>query len=531
MLAGLGSGLATWLLTAKLPATSLGHAPSTLESLPASGGGPTESVEDRIRRDFLRAQEAELRYLAGSKVLGIGWSGPASVELLFKGAEDQVKDQTEQVQIRSDSIKVMRGGDERFPPDALVVEQVGSKTVTYRNRSTGDLIRVENLNFDNRYRMLLVGGSYNIYEQHLSETPGPIAAGSPSPTPARAPSLAPSPLTGSGRAPSQERRWPAGAIVGAEAISGVLILAGLVLLVAPRRRQTRRRLETAGSAPEERTSAIPPGGAAPPTPLVDGVPIGSDRLASRWPAAMVPGTLHVRTIGELRIWTDTTGDLASDLRQHPVQSFLWLCLVVWAMDRGKGPVDRGVLAEELYPRLDVKTRRKNLRNRLFDLKSLLPAELSGVIRSDASTCRFDLDACWIDLIELIRLVDQTRSLGGWVPTGSEETVELALRSTSGEFLSFWDDLAGRVTEELDASTEMVKRQRSRVVEARTTLAMALAQNRRRDKRSGEAVGFLEDALAAHPEREDVARALFAAYVDLGRGEEARRLGKSYGFDA
>jgi DNA-binding SARP family transcriptional activator len=177
------------------------------------------------------------------------------------------------------------------------------------------------------------------------------------------------------------------------------------------------------------------------------------------------------------------------------------------MDRGKGPVDRGVLAEELYPRLDVKTRRKNLRNRLFDLKSLLPAELSGVIRSDALTCRFDLDACWIDLIELIRLADQTKSLGGWLPTGSEET------------------------EELDASTEMVKRQRSRAAEARTALAIALAQNRRRDRRSGEAVGFLEDALAAHPEREDVARALYAAYVDLGRGEEARRLAKPYGFDA
>jgi DNA-binding SARP family transcriptional activator len=478
----------------------------------------------------MRAQEEELRYLAGDKLAGMGWSGPALVQLISKAAGDQAKHLTEQIQIRSDSIRVMRGGDERFPPDALVVEQVGSKTIMYRNSSTGDLLRIENLNFDNKYRMVLARGSYDIYEQRLSETPGPISAGSSSPTPARSPSAAPSPSTGFGSTQSQQREWPAGALVGAEAISGLLILGGLFLLIAtPRRR--RRREETSGSVAEERTSAIPLGGAGPSAPLADGVPARSDRLASGWPAPMMPGALHVRTIGELRLWTDTAGDLTSDLRKHPVQSFLWLCLLIWAMDRSKGPVDRGVLAEELYPRLDAKTRRKNLRNRLFDLKSLLPAELSGVIRSDALTCRFDLDACWIDLIELIRLADQTKSLGGWLPTGSEETAELALRSTAGEFLSFWDDLAGRVTDELDASTEMVKRQRSRAVEARTALAMALARNRRRDRRSGEAVGFLEDALAAHPEREDVARELYSAYVDLGRGEEGRRLAKSYGFDA
>jgi Flp pilus assembly protein TadD len=49
-------------------------------------------------------------------------------------------------------------------------------------------------------------------------------------------------------------------------------------------------------------------------------------------------------------------------------------------------------------------------------------------------------------------------------------------------------------------------------------------------RGGRALEFLEEALKAHPEREDVARALSAAYIDLGRGEEARRLEKLYRFD-
>jgi len=63
---------------------------------------------------------------------------------------------------------------------------------------------------------------------------------------------------------------------------------------------------------------------------------------------------------------------------------------------------------------------------------------------------------------------------------------------------------------------------------RTTSSGAESQ---RDGRSGEAVEFVEELLKAGPipEREDVARALNAAYIDLGRDEEAA-VRKAIGFD-
>jgi DNA-binding SARP family transcriptional activator len=532
---GLASGVVGWLLFGGPQASGPGH----MQGGPLPSSGTTsESVDDRIRRDFINDQAGEIQSLREGDTFAAAGKliDDASYDLIVRLSRDRFNGQIEEVKINSDSIKVMRGGDSRFPPDAIVVEQTGSKTITYRGRTTGDLVRVENIKFDNKYRMVVSGDRYAIEGQILSEVPAQAPSGGASPSPSSSPSPSPGPLAtasqgslGAG-SPSGERGRPMGALLGVEGISGLLVASGLALLVAPRRHQRRARHENVVETPGETTGGVPLGPpVAPPSPVV--TPADRKELAGLgWPPVTTPGTLHIQTIGEFRIWTEVDEDLSSNLRQHPIQSFLWLYLLVWAIDRGRAPLDRGVLAEELYPRIDSKTRLKNLRNRLFDLKSRLPSALSKVVRSDATTCRFDIEACWIDVIELVRLADQTKAQDGSLPAGLEATAELALRTTAGEFLSFWDDLAGRITEELDASTEMVRRGRTRVAEARATLAVALAKSWKLGGKGGRALEFLEAALKVHPEREDVARALYAAYIDLGRGEEARRLAKVYRFD-
>jgi hypothetical protein len=245
-----------------------------------------------------------------------------------------------------------------------------------------------------------------------------------------------------------------------------------------------------------------------------------------------PGAVKIQTLGRLQVWNGAGEEVSSTLLEHPILSFLFFYLLVVGLEGTRPFLQRAEIADELYVgALDPTSKRDRLRRRLSDIKSAFPKEIAELIRVEGDSCWFDLGGCVIDASELIRLGAEyaTKQVSGDEGALLVRSLEDALAVASTEFLGFWVDLEDRVTSSRGGSGEHVENVRREVDQARLAIAGYLGRVHLIMSRPDRTALVLEDLVNQHPEREDLARSLYDAYVRLGRRPEAESLAATYGF--
>jgi len=177
----------TGVTTAAVP-----HANTSEISPLVTPSASPESLESRIKRDFVNDQDALIRYYGGEILAASGAaSGQAELKAIGIQAVNQAHQQIEVVTIRPDQITVGTGTDPHFPPDAIVLEERGYETQVLKARSTGAVVSTKTLQIDDHFLMKVDSyGQYRIDDWDLSEQP---VAGTPAPPPTPTPDPSPSP--------------------------------------------------------------------------------------------------------------------------------------------------------------------------------------------------------------------------------------------------------------------------------------------------------------------------------------------------
>jgi hypothetical protein len=159
---------------------------------------------------------------------------------------------------------------------------------------------------------------------------------------------------------------------------------------------------------------------------------------------------------------------------------------------------------------------------------MLAPILADRILDDGEALEFDLDGCWVDAVELIRLSRESAGDPELRTSPLRTEVGAVLDVARGPFLEFWEELEARASEaDSESVTQVVIDEvRGRLERCRVDLLLAMAKHSLWRNEALEAIPFLEEALALRPDRDDVAESLIAAYERSGRESEARALRES-----
>jgi hypothetical protein len=546
-LAGLGLlimvGGGTWWLIPSGNQKVMGVGPSgapsanpTNSHTTAPSPSPTETLEHRVVRDFLadQAKYAEALEQGNSLSVGNRLIEQAAYDMIVILSKNQTKHLVETDRWIGTEVTVATGSDPKFPPDAIVVEEKGYKSVTLKGSSDGAVVKVDHLKIDDRYLMRFSGGRYAIADSDLNELPGespatnPVSSPSPGASPSPSPSVSPSPTPSRGAVPPGAVPTSERATLRKSPVPFALSeIFGLALIVAAFAVARRRRRSLPGDGAVAVATASAEGA------VVDGDGPYTSGLARAWVQGFgSDDSVKIQTLGRLRVWGITGEEVSSLILEHPILSFLFFYLMVVGLEGSQAVVQRGDLADELYVgAMDPSSKRDRLRRRLSDLKSDFPKGVGDFVRADGENCWFDLEGCVIDAAELIRLGAEcaTMQVSGDESADLVGSLEAALRASSSGFLGFWADLEERVTSSRGGAGQHVENVRIRIENARLAIASYLGRVHLVASRPDRAVLVLQDCVDQHPEREDLARSLHEAYIRLGRRVEAEALANTYGF--
>ena len=456
-----------------------------------------------------------MRYLGGDVLAGgQGDTGRAAVMLIDITAANQAHHLTVTEEIQTTSLEVSTGTDPKFPPGGIVVEERGYKKDTTLVTDSGSVQSVKMLQIDNRYLMQLSIGRYRIADWDLSEQPvAAIPSPSPSPSPRTSPSPSPSPSSGAllVAGPSSTTPAPAGSggplnrlwFVGLLAVGLVLAAGGGgTAIMAPTAHQ--------GSTGETST----------PLPVA-----GPEPLAA--PEAPADHRVSVRLMGTFALVHEGT-DYALRLRRSPLQTSLFLLVLMLALEGERRRPSRHSIAEEIYPGQDPGTQDERMRSLIRHRKRGLPSAISDLILDDGKTLGFDLDNSVVDAYQLLAAAKECELDPELHSETLRQAVVRTLDRSQGRFLDFWEELVSSATGRRGGAEAVVFELRNRLDRARAELLLALGRNALWRKDPGPAIGQLEEASALRPDRDDVASALAEAYEAVGRTNEAAELRRSHG---
>ena len=236
--------------------------------------------------------------------------------------------------------------------------------------------------------------------------------------------------------------------------------------------------------------------------------------------------LEVQTLGTLRV-VFCGEDLTARLLKRPTVAFIWQYGLVRAICAPDSPVSRDSLADELYARLDLETQRARLRHRLYDVQQVLQGALSTPIKIEASSLRFDLDVCQVDVIQMLELARRCEGAEGLLSPSSVVQVSAALATASGEFLPDWEDLEQSVTGGRGTAGETVRELRHRVQTARVSLLVGLGDHYLAVRDPGRAAIAFEEAFALQPDRANLIRRLADALDGAGQRSRAIEIRRTH----
>jgi hypothetical protein len=244
-------------------------------------------------------------------------------------------------------------------------------------------------------------------------------------------------------------------------------------------------------------------------------------LAWVGPGDKAGGILGIRTIGAFQLWWRGE-NLAPAIVGRPSTGFLWLRLLVAAIDNPAAQLPRDDAREELSPRVDPKSQQGRLRQLIQEFKALPPVLRDRMIVSRL-VLRFDLEGCAIDAIEILKLGRELRG----VDPGRLAYASSALASVSGLFLPGWKDALAKATDVDSPATELVAELGQRLDIARADILVAIGDDLMGRHEHDPAVEAFQGALGLREERQDIAVKLEAALLAAGRQGEAKRIRHDY----
>ncbi len=232
--------------------------------------------------------------------------------------------------------------------------------------------------------------------------------------------------------------------------------------------------------------------------------------------------LVVQTLGSLKISAGDV-DLTADLLSAPTMSFLWQYLLMRTLlDPGR-PVPRTVPADELYLGVEHERQLERLRRLISRMHTKSPA-ISRSLKVTERDLLLDIEACQIDVVEILRLVADTRGKG-LLPEPVVAQIESAIAALAAEWLPDWDELQQSINGGRGAAEEYVRAVRVRLQGARVALLVRLGSHFLALKEAARAVSALDQAFMLDPDRDGLADELANALEAAGhraRAAEVRR---------
>jgi hypothetical protein len=205
---------------------------------------------------------------------------------------------------------------------------------------------------------------------------------------------------------------------------------------------------------------------------------------------------------------------------EPRLEFLFSYLLARTVVGLDGAADRTALAEEVAPGIGPGSQRDRLRKQLYDLQSVDPV-LARLVQVNRSRVSLDLDGVDFDVTRLLEISHIVAGPDSLIDTPLANRVRGVLAKTDGEFLAGFSELEHQVTGGRGSAAEIVEQARVMIAGARSDLALAVASHDIAAGHAQRAIVYMTQALKQSPQRQDLARALVAAYLQTGQIKLAR----------
>ena len=432
------------------------------------GSGISPSVGAQAQRDFLADQDAEAAALSKGEqsLLSSALTENALVDVNQQIADEIAAGAPPAITFQAHSMNILQAPDPADPSLTIEVQEDGTKTVTTQaNQNSAP--STQSLAFHGTFWLRKSSsGRYQIAEQQI-------------------------------------QIQPTSSLPAIGLVATALVAVAIVIFLAWR---LRARQPTVQAAPGLAATVMAATTLAP-------------RQTTGEPTSAQIQTV-IRTFGGLQVRRDGQ-DWSATLNARPLTAFVWLRLLVAAIqDPGRG-VARDQLGREASPNLDRETQLKQVRNAIQRLRELPPA-LGDTIRVLPQTMSFDVSGQQVDAIDLLEVAKQSagrKTLTGMLLARAQEVIE----SSSGVFLPEFESLEDVATGRHPTCTELIRGLRAELLAKRLGLIALVADSHLEAGRAAEAVDLLEPAFQANPDQAALRARLINAYVRAGRPEAAAGL--------
>jgi tetratricopeptide (TPR) repeat protein len=195
---------------------------------------------------------------------------------------------------------------------------------------------------------------------------------------------------------------------------------------------------------------------------------------------------------------------------------------------GDAKVARSAVGDELSPDIAAKSQSDRLRKQLYDLQTDVGPELGQLIRRNRTHVWLELDGTDSDIERLRDLANRSRQREHIITAEQASEIRQMLDQTgSQDFLAGFEELERKVTRGRGTAGEVVRGARLQIAGQRAELVCALAEYQDALGHPEAAIPYLQSALDALQDRQDLARLLVVAYLKTGQTTRASELRRQF----
>lgn len=255
-------------------------------------------------------------------------------------------------------------------------------------------------------------------------------------------------------------------------------------------------------------------------------PVDPSVEAATSQSARPQGPVRLQALGEFRF--EITGrDIAPQLEDKHVLAFFFKYLLARYANGDPG-AGRTAASDELSPGYEDSAKRERLRKQIYDLQHDVAPELGSIVRSNRSHVWLELAEVDSDLRRLRELCERARKEPALVSSQLARDIQSILDQTEGqEFLVGFEDLEQRVNQGRGAAGQIVSNARLAIAAQRAELIRVLAEYDDALGRPEAAIPYLQSALDASSDRQDLARLLVTAYLKTGQNSRASEVRRQF----
>lgn len=404
------------------------------------GSGIDTALGAQVTRDFVTDQDAEAAAISKSdqSLLNNHLSDSALADVIQQ-IQNQASASPPIVAFEPASITVLRSQDPNDPSLLIEVQEDGTKTVT-ASGGANSAPSQSDLGFHGNFWLRRSGDHYTIADQDIQTLPTSYL--------------------------------PQFALVAV-----ALVWVALAYLLYRR----------------TRSSAVSqPGGIRVAAAQVAAPPVDFERIEVAEPDAKTV----IRTFGGLQVLEDGQ-DWAPALSGRQVMAFVWRRVLLAAFEDPAAAVIRDTVARQAYPSVEREYQLGRLRTLVDQGLPRLPQPLRSRIIAEPKVLRFNLEACTVDAIELLKLAEDWGRLEVLSPQQAA-TARRVIESSRGTFLPEFESVDDLVTSGRPTGTELIKDLREKLNGRRARLVELLGRTYIAGRRPDLAITLLESATQDYP---------------------------------